>query len=213
MVGAVQPIGHANRSSCAHGFDPCKKRVIVHDRIVEENFLPTAPAHVQRRRVIKERARSSRPRIAIMLGRSQNRCVSADWRVPKPPALGWALCALGFSPCAGPPPLEGAGLRAACSGPPRHAARRFRAMPAREVACSAPQGPHATARKASYSSFPADFPRVARSFRRPGPDYRRFPYCVNLRHLRRSPRAASAKRTRPDKASNRPVYSRFLLGS
>src|SRR3979490_3159928 len=53
VAGTMEQVGGADGSPRRRRFDPPKKRVVVHDRVREENFVEPAPAEIQRRRVIE----------------------------------------------------------------------------------------------------------------------------------------------------------------
>src|SRR5437764_1262602 len=58
MSATVKEIGSADGDTGCCGFDRCKGRVIVHSAVCKENLLPTAAAHVQRRKIVEGAGRA-----------------------------------------------------------------------------------------------------------------------------------------------------------
>jgi len=58
MAVVMEQIGHPDRSARSRRFNRRKLRVIVHDRIGQQDLLVAAPPHVQRRKIIKRPRRS-----------------------------------------------------------------------------------------------------------------------------------------------------------
>ena len=68
MSVTVKEIGSADGDTGCCGFDRRKGRVIVHSAVCKENLLPTAAAHVQRRKIVEGAGRAkAREQPAILL--------------------------------------------------------------------------------------------------------------------------------------------------
>src|SRR5580765_6438967 len=65
MAGTMKQVGNSDGRSRARRFNSCEQRMIIDDRVRQEDFVDAAPAKIQRGRVIERapRAHGCKPQI------------------------------------------------------------------------------------------------------------------------------------------------------